>query len=151
MKLAEIKVARWSGANVPAPAVIRNGIPVPLSRDELESTLVGALAEVERLQEELKDGDYWMKRSTDCYESGMCPVCFATDEAGHTKGCLWGRAEAKIERLQAVMDAADAFLADPPEDMHDRMPFNQQTTAGDCRVLSKAYHKLLRQRRRSDE
>lgn len=47
----------------------------------------------------------------------------------------------EIERLQAVMDAADAFLAEPPEDMKERHPFNQYTTAGDCRALSEAYRK----------
>lgn len=39
-----------------------------------------------------------------------------------------------------VMDAADAFLAEPPGDMQDSRPFNQYTTAGDCRRLNKAYH-----------
>lgn len=44
-----------------------------------------------------------------------------------------------MESLKAVMDAADAFLAEPPADMPDSMPFHQYTTAGDCRALVKAY------------
>ena len=44
----------------------------------------------------------------------------------------------EIKRLQAVMTAADAFLATPPDDMKDQISFHQYTTAGDCRALCKA-------------
>lgn len=47
----------------------------------------------------------------------------------------------EIDRLQAVMDAADAFLAQPPEGMKEWLPFHQSTTAGDCRALCEAYRK----------
>lgn len=47
--------------------------------------------------------------------------------------------EARVEKLQAVMDAADAFLAKPPSHMQDSRPFSQYTTAGECRQLNKAY------------
>lgn len=47
----------------------------------------------------------------------------------------------EIERLQAIEDAAEAFLAVPPDGMADRMPFAQYTTAGDCRELCKAMHR----------
>ena len=45
----------------------------------------------------------------------------------------------EIERLQAIAEAADFFLAQPPDDMPDDMPFHQYTTAGDCRDLCKAF------------
>jgi len=57
-------------------------------------------------------------------------------------GCLAGAIadnHKEIERLQAIADAADAFLAEPPEGMADLMPFSQYTTAGDCRALCKAF------------
>jgi hypothetical protein len=41
----------------------------------------------------------------------------------------------EIERLQAISDAAELFCAVPPDDMADSMPFQQYTTAGDCRLL----------------
>jgi len=47
--------------------------------------------------------------------------------------------EAKVKRFQALMEAAAAFLAEPPKDMLDSEGFNQDTTAGDCRALNKAY------------
>ena len=52
---------------------------------------------------------------------------------------LLKRQQAEIVRLRAVMDAADAFVTQPPDDMPDEIPFNQYTTAGDCRALNKAY------------
>ena len=57
------------------------------------------LAEVERLKEELTNGDYWQKRATDYLENGNCPICFETDEAGHKPDCTWGQSEKEIERL----------------------------------------------------
>lgn len=67
-------------------------------RDRLADAVErGTRAEVERLREELCDGDYWMERSKAFHECGGCPVCFATDEAGHTTNCPWGKDEAEIE------------------------------------------------------
>jgi len=43
--------------------------------------------------------------------------------------------------LEELLDAADRFLAEPPEGMRDGMSFNQYTTAGDCRELTAAYAK----------
>ena len=42
----------------------------------------------------------------------------------------------EVELLRAVMDAADAFLALPPEDLRGGLPFNQYTTADDCRAAA---------------
>jgi len=50
--------------------------------------------------EELIEGDYWQKRSIAFRESGGCPVCFAADEAGHTKDCPWGKDEARLAELR---------------------------------------------------
>lgn len=65
---------------------------------------------------EIKEGDYWMKRSIEFQELGGCPVCFATDEAGHNPGCLWGSDEAEIERLR---DTLRRLLAALPHETHD--------------------------------
>lgn len=40
--------------------------------------------------------------------------------------------------LENLEEAADYFLAQPPDDMKDKVFFNQLTTAGDCRRLTKA-------------
>lgn len=57
--------------------------------------------------EEIESGDYWMERSKDYLDNGGCPVCFATDEAGHTNDCAWGQAEAEVARLKDL--CAEAF------------------------------------------
>jgi hypothetical protein len=45
--------------------------------------------------------------------------------------------------LRELFDAADAFLAAPPDDMKDFIPFGQPTIAKDCRALNAAYAKTL--------
>lgn len=42
--------------------------------------------------------------------------------------------------LEELLDAADAFLADP-RDKPNHMPFHQHTVASDCRALNTAYRK----------
>jgi hypothetical protein len=42
----------------------------------------------------------------------------------------------QVERL---LDATEEFLALPPDDMKDFMPFGQPTTASDCRLLTAAH------------
>lgn len=44
------------------------------------------------------------------------------------------------EALDRLLDASDDFLALPPDDMRDFMPFGQPTTAIDCRQLIAAHH-----------
>ncbi len=72
IELSKIKIARWSGANTPVPAVMLNGIPVPLSPYELESVLGQALGEIEQLNN-------WAVFCHCCAMSGEVPA-FATRE-----------------------------------------------------------------------
>ena len=51
----------------------------------------------------------------------------------------WG--PALLEACKELCDAADAFLATPPDDMKDFIPFGQPTIAKDCRALNAAYAK----------
>jgi len=45
----------------------------------------------------------------------------------------------KLRKALADLDwAADSFMAKPPDDTPDSEHFNQLTTAGDCRELTKA-------------
>ena len=53
----------------------------------------------------------------------------------------WG--PALLVMLRELFDAADAFLATPPDDMKDFIPFGQPTIAKDCRVLNASYAKTL--------
>lgn len=57
--------------------------------------------EVEKLKTELSDGDDWQQRAKDYLAGGGCPICFCSDEEGHTPKCLWGMAELEIARLKA--------------------------------------------------
>lgn len=52
------------------------------------------------LREELDHGDSWMERAKAFMENGGCPVCFSTDEDGHTQGCEYGKAEKEAEDLR---------------------------------------------------
>jgi len=60
--------------------------------------------EIERLREEIIDGDYWHKRVTQTIENGTCPICFSGDESGHKDGCLWGEAENRADQLEAEIE-----------------------------------------------
>ena len=64
----------------------------------------------EAADEELADGDYWQERAKKFMESGGCPVCFASDEAGHEDGCPWGQAES---RLSAAVKALESIAVAP--------------------------------------
>lgn len=48
-----------------------------------------------------------------------------------------------IDVLRAVMDAAEPFLLELPEDMSAKASLHPSTTAGDCRELNAAYAKAL--------
>jgi len=48
---------------------------------------------------ELEESDSWMLKAKEYLSNGNCPICFSTDEVGHTKGCVWGQAEAKSKEL----------------------------------------------------
>lgn len=58
---------------------------------------------------------------------------------------------ATVKRLQAVMDAATAFLVTPPGAMTDDMSFNLYMTVGSCRLLSKAYREAVEAKEKSCE
>ena len=55
-ELSDIMVARWCGEDKPKPAYIEDGIPVPLSREQLEDSLVAALNEIELLRSDTSEG-----------------------------------------------------------------------------------------------
>lgn len=55
------------------------------------------------------------------------------------------RLHSLADKLGAVMDAAGAFLAMPPEGMGDHVPFGQRTRAGDCRALNKACREAVKE------
>jgi len=59
--LDDIKCARWSGEIESRPAVMKDGIPCPLTHDELELKLVEDLDERASLKKEL--------------EKVVCPHC----------------------------------------------------------------------------
>ena len=86
----------------------------------------------------------------------LCPVCGrrASMRQGYVRAddkmvCAspfhdagdWG--PALLEACKELCDAADAFLATPPDDMKDFIPFGQPTIAKDCRVLNASYAKTL--------
>ena len=47
--------------------------------------------------------------------------------------------ETERDTLQTIADAADPFRAVPSKPMRDDEPFNQYTTAGDCKTLDAAF------------
>jgi hypothetical protein len=90
------------------------------------------LEEIEQVFKELIDGDYWMERAKRFLENGGCPVCFCSDEAGHTKGCLWGdtlatltaeRDEARnvIECHEEEIEAKARYIADLQKQLDEAM------------------------------
>ena len=75
--------------------------------------------EIERLREEITDGDYWHKRATQALEVGTCPLCFSVDESGHEANCPWGDAEDRAERFGAELDRLREWVA-AVEDGYDK-------------------------------
>jgi len=73
--------------------------------DRLTAELTEARRQATLSETEIRQGDYWQLRATEALEYGRCPVCFATDEVGHTKGCPWGQAELTNERLRTTVRA----------------------------------------------
>lgn len=63
---------------------------------------------------------------------------------------LLARLKALEAELADLMDASEAFLATPPEDMKDHIPFSQYTTAACCRLLDAVYARI-RARREKEE
>ena len=85
---------------------------------------------LERLEEQRKD------------LNGPCAQSFSVQQAIAKKKKVFKDAQEEIKKLRkALADlecAADAFQAKPPDDTPDSEHFNQLTTAGDCRELTKA-------------
>lgn len=48
------------------------------------------------------ESDDWMKKATEFYENGGCPICFSTDEAGCAKGCYFGQLQIEAEKHEAA-------------------------------------------------
>jgi hypothetical protein len=53
--LGNIVCARWSGEFEPKPAIIEDLIPVQLTRDQLEDSLVAALDQIAQLSKDLTE------------------------------------------------------------------------------------------------
>lgn len=85
---------------------------------------------LERLEEQRKD------------LNGPCGQSHGVLSAIAKKQKVLKDAQVEIKKLRkALADlewAADSFLATPPDDTPDSEHFNQLTTAGDCRELTKA-------------
>ena len=86
---------------------------------ETKARLRDANSEIERLREEITDGDYWHKRATQALEVGTCPLCFSVDESGHEANCPWGDAEDRAERFGAELDRLREWVA-AVEDGYDK-------------------------------
>ena len=80
-----------------------------LSQGTLSNTFIGARPEIKEVEgmikeiEEYKESDAWMESATDYYESGGCPICFETDEAGHKGGCYIKELEAKLDKYETAL------------------------------------------------
>ena len=53
--------------------------------------------------EQEEESDAWMKKATEFYENGGCPLCFSTDEAGCDKGCYFGQLQLEKERYKIAL------------------------------------------------
>ena len=63
---------------------------------------VAAEGEVARL----KDSDSWRAKATEFWENGNCPICFGTDEVGHTEKCIINSLE---DALKYIIGGCDGF------------------------------------------
>lgn len=93
----------WKISEVRSQCELRMGD----ARLEHIASLTEKNAEIKRLQEELERRDSWQQQSKEFQELGGCPVCFASDETGHTNACPWGQI------LKALQDAALRLGVDP--------------------------------------
>lgn len=81
-----------------------------------ETRLAAQLAEAKK---EIATGDYWMTRVKWYMENGGCPVCFATDEDGHTADCEWGQAESQLAAERERHESVEAKLRRWQEDAQE--------------------------------
>jgi len=104
--------------------------------DELE---VHVAAQEKNLQEWEATGDRIMEHVT-----GKRAMLSESDVMGEFDRCIYV--------MEELLDAADAFLAEPPNGALNWEPCNQYTTAKDCRELNAAYRKaraFLEERKQS--
>ena len=60
------------------------------------------LERMEKLEQELEEGDYWFKRLESFISNGGCPFCLASDgDGGHEDGCEMGQLEERAEAAEA--------------------------------------------------
>jgi hypothetical protein len=64
------------------------------------------------LQEARDDSDDWMQKAKEYMENGGCPVCFATDEDGHTADCEWGQAEKALQEARDRGERLEALVSE---------------------------------------
>lgn len=96
--------------------------------ERLEEIILTHCKEINRLQEELHEGDSWKKRATEALENGMCPICFATDEAGHKAGCVWGNDLADLELVKEEVESIT-------RERDDTMKENQRLKTGNQALI----------------
>ncbi len=77
--------------------------------DEVGDELTQTKSNLQKLETEIKEGDYWQQRVKEFLSLGGCPICFATDEEGHKEKCEWGITETKLEKLVEAMEELLAY------------------------------------------
>ena len=75
-----------------------------------------------------------------CRNDGVRDIAILLDHAATQLTQLRAELKEAKENINRLLDAGDEFLASPPDDMKDFMPFGQPTTAIDCRQLIAAHH-----------
>ena len=66
-----------------------------------------AITVLKRKLREAYESDDWMKKATEYYQDGGCPICFSTDEAGCTEGCYLGQLQARLDKAEAERKLLD--------------------------------------------
>ena len=80
------------------------------------------------VEQEMEDGDYWQERAKMFMENGGCPVCFASDEAGHEDGCPYGQAESRALAAETLAERRKVYI----EHLEDCWTCKEESDAGDC-------------------
>jgi hypothetical protein len=119
-----------------------------LSFDHIEAYTAEAAAEIERFVASRlarpeppsgePDDDAWMQRAKEYAENGGCPVCFATDEDGHTSDCEWGQAEARAEKAESELQKWNAAADQSRQPPAFYWQYSEATMRAMQALLSKA-------------
>ena len=59
-----------------------------------------AITVLKRKLREAYESDDWMKKATEFYQNGGCPICFSTDEAGCKEGCYFGQLQRQVDEIE---------------------------------------------------